>query len=54
MPFLLADEMTPDSRAYHTTRALGYTATATGLIYGAIAAHRYIKGEFDTDSTLES
>lgn len=47
LAFAVADELEPDTPEYDIARALGWTAAGVGLVAGAIAADRYIRGDFD-------
>lgn len=49
--FLIADELQPGTAEYRSARAVGYAAFAAGLAFGIDAAHHYISGEFDEDTS---
>lgn len=45
--FMLADELDPESSAYHVARGIGYTAFVAGMVFGAVSTRHYLKNEFD-------
>lgn len=50
--FIIAGELEQGSRGKRIALALGYTAAAAGLAFGAVAAHHYLRGEFDVETTV--
>lgn len=46
--FMLADELEQGSTNYRVARGIGYVAAGAGVIFGCVAAKRYLENDFDT------